>query len=113
MTKNQLKKLILETVVETQQQHIDAFLTEFANFNSKEEKKRLKLLHRRLQELHRHVNGELYNKSNVYTRAFWKLKEDIKTLASKIERYDQDKDLADTFARTHKQYVLKKHGKIV
>lgn len=113
MTKNQLKKLIFETVVETQQQHIDAFLTEFANFNSKEEKKRLKLLKSRLQELSRHVNGELYNKSNVYTRAFWKLKEDIKQLQSKIVRYEEDKHLADTFARTHKQYVLKKHGKIV
>ena len=113
MTTNQLKKLILETVVETQQQHIDAFLTEFANFNSKEEKKRLKLLQSRLQELNRHANGELYNKSNVYTRAFWKLKEDIKQLQSKIVRYEENKDLVDVLARTHKQYVLKKYGKIV
>ena len=66
-----------------------------------------------MQELNRHANSELYNKSNVYTRAFWKLKEDIKQLNSKIARYEENKDLVDVFARTHKQYVLKKYGKIV
>ena len=113
MTKNQLKQLIVETVVETQQQQIDEFLSEFKNFNPKEEKKRLKILTRRLEELNRHANSELFNKSDRYTRAFWKLKEDIKQLNAKLQRYESDKDLIDTFARTHKQYVLKKHGKIV
>jgi hypothetical protein len=109
VTKNQLKQLIVEAVIETQQQQIDAFLNEFENFNPKEEKKRLKILTRRLQELHRHANSEMFNN----TRAFWKLKEDIKQLNDKLKRYESDKDLIDTFARTHKQYVLKKHGKIV
>ena len=113
MTKNTLKQIINEVVTETQQQHIDTFLSEFANFDPKQEKKRLKILSRRLQELNRHANNELYNKSNVYTRALFKLKEDIKQLQSKIARYEEDKHLADVFARTHKQYVLKKHGKIV
>ena len=113
VTKYQLKQLIIETVVETQQQQIDDFLSEFANFNSKEEKKRLKILTRRLQELHRYANGEMFNKSEKYTRAFLKLKEEIKQLNEKLKRYESDKDLIDTFARTHKQYVLKKHGKIV
>lgn len=114
MTKNQLNKLIVEVVAETQQQQIDEFLKEFTNFNPKEEKKRLKILTRRLQELHRHANSEMFNNnSNKYTRAFWKLKEDIKQLNSKLQRYESDKDLIDTFARMHKQYVLKKHGKIV
>ena len=113
MTKNQLKQIIVEAVVETQQQQIDEFLNEFANFNPKEEKKRLKILTRRLEELNRHVNSELFNKSDKYTRAFWKLKEEIKQLNEKIKRYETEKDLIDVFARTHKQYVLKKHGKIV
>lgn len=114
MTKNQLKQLIVEAVIETQQQQIDAFLNEFENFNPKEEKKRLKILTRRLQELHRHANSEMFNNnSSKYTRAFWKLKEDIKQLNDKLKRYESDKDLIDTFARTHKQYVFKKHGKIV
>lgn len=113
MTKNTLKQIINEAVVETQQQHIDTFLSEFANFDPKQEKKRLKILTRRLQELNRHANSELYNKSNVYTRAFLKLKEDIKQLQVKIAKYEEDKHLADVFARTHKQYVLKKHGRIV
>lgn len=113
MTKNTLKQIINEAVVETQQQHIDTFLSEFANFDPKQEKKRLKILTRRLQEFNRHANSELYNKSNVYTRAFLKLKEDIKQLQVKIAKYEEDKHLADVFARTHKQYVLKKHGRIV
>lgn len=113
MTKNQLKQLIVEAVIETQQQQIDAFLNEFENFNPKEEKKRLKILAGRLQELHRHANSELFNKSDKHTRAFWKLKEEIKQLSEKLKRYEADKDLIDIFARTHKQYVFKKHGKIV
>lgn len=113
MTKNQLKQLIVEAVIETQQQQIDNFLSEFANFNLKEEKKRLKILTRRLQELHRHANTELFNKSDKYTRAFWKLKEEIKQLNEKLKRYESEKDLIDIFARTHKQYVFKKHGKII
>lgn len=113
MTKSQLKQLIIEAVVETQQQQIDKFLNEFSNFNPKEEKKRLKILTRRLQELRRHANGELFNKSDKYTKAFWKLKEEIQQLDEKIKRYEADKDLIDVFARTHKQYVLNKHGKIV
>lgn len=113
MTTQRLTQLIFEAVDEAQQQQIDEFLNEFSEFDPKEEKKRLKTLTHRLQELNRHANTEMFNHSDKYTRAFLKLKEDIKQLNEKLKRYDSNKDLVDVFARTHKQYVFKKHGKIV
>lgn len=104
---------MIEAVAEIQQQHIDDFLNEFSNFNSKQEKKRLKTLIHRLQELNRHSNGELYNNSNIYTRNFFKLKKEIQQLQARVAKYEENKHLVDVFARTHQQYVLKKYGKIV
>lgn len=114
MTKSRLKQLIEESVLEAQQQQIDAFIKEFQNFDPKHEKQRLKQLTKKLQELHRHANSEMYdNKSKNYTRAFFKLKEEIKELNNKINRYKTDKSLINVFVRNNRQYVLNKHGKIV
>ena len=110
---NKLHSLILEAVVETQQQQIDAFIKEFASFDVKEEKKRLKHWMSRLEEMNRHAASEMFNESNKYTQSYFRLKRKIKEMQEKIERYDQNKDLIDTFARTHKDYVLRKHGKVV
>lgn len=87
MTKSRLKQLIAESLAEVHQKQIDEFLAEFANFNVKQEKERLKSLHRQLQELQRHANIELYEKNSkyIYTRRFFKLKETIKNIQSKIK----------------------------
>lgn len=113
MTKSKLNQILVETVAEIQQQQIDKFLEEFKDFDLKSQKKDLELMHRRFQELKKYANQEMYEESSLYTRSFYKVAEDIKQLNDKIKRYQENKDLIDTFARTHKQYVLKKHGKIV
>lgn len=115
MTKHQIKQLIAESFAEMQQKQIDEFLTEFENFDVKNEKQRLKSLLRQLQELKRHANTELYEKSGnyIYTRRFFKLKEDIEKLNAKIKKYESNKDTIDTLARTHKKHVFHKHGKLI
>lgn len=115
MKKHILHRLICESVAEVEQSQIDEFLSEFKDFDVKSQKDKLKHLQRYLEELKRHATTETYDKNSkgIYTRKFWRMYEDFKQLKSKIERYEQDKDLIDTFARTHKHYVFKKHGKIV
>ena len=106
--------MVKESVEDVQRRQIDEFLTEFRGFDAKLEKQRLKIYQNRLQELHRHMNSELFstakNKPEKYTRAFWKLKEEIKTLGVKLKKYEDNKDMVDSFARTHKKYVFEKHG---
>lgn len=115
MIKHQIKQLIAESFAEMQKKQIDDFLTEFQNFDVKNEKQRLKSLLRQLQELKRHSNTELYEKSEsyIYTRRFFKLKEDIEKLNAKIKKYEENKHIIDTLARTHKNHIFHKHGKLI
>ena len=114
MTLRVFKKLLKESFVEVEKQKIDDFLHEFDGFDIKKEKAHLNFLTRKLAELYKHAISEMYDsKSNKYTSAFFNLKKEIKDLDKKIKRYELDKDMIDTLARTHKRHVFHKHGKLV
>lgn len=107
--------ILKESLAEVQQQQIDEFLIEFKGFDPKEAKKKLRILTRHLSETHRHANTELYqnNKDSAYTNRFWKIQEEIKSVNRQLKKYEENKDLVDAFARSHKDYVFHKHGKTV
>ena len=115
MKKHILHQLLCEAVADVQKQQLDEFLAEYKDFDVKVQKEHLKHLSRCLEELKRHAATETFDKNSkgIYTRKFWKMYEEAKQLQSKIQRYEENKDLIDTFARTHSKYVLHKHGKIV
>lgn len=112
---SEFKQLLAEAIEEIHKETIDAFLHEFAGFDPKVEKKRLKTMANHLVAIHRHANNELYNgtSAGVYTRKFWKFKEDIEKLNEKIKRYEANKDVIDSLARKHNKHVFHTHGKIV
>lgn len=114
MNKIQFKKLLNEAIESEEQNQIDTFLNEFSNFDLKEEKEKLKRWTRHLEEYRRHSVSEMFQKKHdKYTNGFWKLKENIKSLEQKINKYESTKDFIDTLARKHSKYVFHKHGKIV
>ena len=115
VTKTKFKKLLAEAMDEVHKQTIDEFLHEFADFDLKVEKKRLKTMANHLAAIHRHANTELYQGTSKgdYTRKFWQFKEDIEKLNNKIKRYEANKDVIDTLARKQRTHVFHKHGKLI
>lgn len=105
--------MVKEAVADVQTRQIDEFLAEFRDFDASIEKKRLEIYKSRLQELQRHMTSEMFSSPKTpgkYTRAFWKLKEDIKKLSNKIHRFEKNEDMMNSFIRSHKKYVFEKHG---
>lgn len=113
MEKNEFKSLILEVYAEIEQSKIDSFISEFKDFNVKEEKKSLPLMLNRLKELHRHVKSNLFTNESNGLKSFYALKNEIKSLKDKIHRYESNKDVIDALARKHSNYVFRKHGKLI
>lgn len=108
-----LKTIIKESIIEDQRSMIDSFISEFKGFNLEEAERELEHKLAKLEFYKRRANSNLFETDNTHTIEYYSKRNECIKLNQKIQKYITEKDNIDCLVHNHKDYVFKKHGKIV
>lgn len=111
--KRKLKNIIHTIIEQCDREKIDDHINEFVDFDVKEAKSQLKMMTEKLLILRKDVGRDLYRKTSHNVSRYNKLKQECRELDAKIQRYSENVPEINSLIQGHKQYVLRKHGKVV